>query len=111
MRWLEDGRQDAVSQRRREIAIRMALGAQASTVVMMVIGDGIVLAAGGVMVGLVVAFGLTRLFTNLLYGIAPTDPMSFALGSIWVVTFIMLASYMPARNAIKVDPSAALRGD
>jgi ABC-type antimicrobial peptide transport system permease subunit len=101
----------AVSQRRREIAIRMALGAQSSSVLKMVVGDGIVLATGGMIVGLVAAFGLTRLFTNLLYGIAPTDPLSFALGSVWVVTFMLLASYLPARRAIKVDPCTALRGD
>jgi predicted permease len=101
----------AVSQRRREIAIRMALGAQPSNVLKMIVGDGMALAVGGVMVGLIAAFGFTRLFTNLLYGIGPTDPLSFALGSVWVATFMMLASYVPARKAIQLDPSTALRGD
>ena len=94
----------AVSQRRREIAIRMALGAQRADVFTMVVGDGIVAAVAGVLMGLVAAFALTRLFTNLLYGIAPTDPRSFALGSVWVVTFMMLAGYLPTRRALKVDP-------
>ena len=101
----------AVSQRRREIAIRMALGAQRADVLTMVVGDGIVAAVAGVLIGLFAAFALTRLFTNLLYGIAPTDPRSFALGSVWVVTFMMLAGYLPTRRAIQVDPSTALRGD
>jgi predicted permease len=101
----------AVSQRRREIAIRMALGAQPSNVLKIVLGDGILLAVGGVMVGLAAAFVSTRVFTRLLYGITPTDPMSFAVGSVWVVALMMLASYVPARNAIKVEPSVTLRGD
>ena len=101
----------AVSQRRREIAIRMALGARPSNVLKMVLGDGVLLAVGGVIVGLVAAFGFTRLFASLLYGIAPTDPMSFALGSVWVAALMMLASYVPARKAIRVDPSVTLRDD
>jgi putative ABC transport system permease protein len=101
----------AVSHRRREIAIRMALGAQRADVLNMVVGDGIVAAVAGVLIGLFAAFALARLFTNLLFGIGPTDPRSFALGSVWVVTFMMLACYLPMRRAIQVDPSAALRGD
>jgi putative ABC transport system permease protein len=101
----------AVNQRRREIAIRMALGAQPSNVLKMIVGEGIVLVAGGVAVGLVAAFGLTRLFRNLLYGIGPTDPLSFVLGSLWVIAFMLVASYVPTRKAITLDPSAALRGD
>ena len=101
----------AVSQRGREIAIRMALGAQPSNVLKMIVGEGIVLAVCGVAVGLAATFAVTPLFRSLLYAVGPTDPFSFLLGSVWVVTFMMLASYMPARKAIKLDPGAALRGD
>jgi ABC-type antimicrobial peptide transport system permease subunit len=89
----------------------MALGAQRADVLKTVVGDGIVAAVAGVLIGLFAAFTLTRLFTNLLYGIAPTDPRSFAFGSVWVVTFLMVAGYLPTRRAFQVDPSTALRGD
>jgi predicted permease len=101
----------AVSQRRREIAIRMALGARLADILKMVVGDGIVVAVAGLLIGLFAAFAFTRLFTNLLYGIAPTDLRSFAFGSVWLVTFMMVAGYLPTRRAIQVDPSTALRGD
>jgi predicted permease len=99
----------SVAQRRHEIGIRMALGAQGSDVLKLVVGQGLKLVCVGVAVGLVAALALTRVMASLLYGVSSTDPATFAVISLVLVGAGVLASYIPARRATKVDPIIALR--
>ena len=99
----------SVSQRTREIGIRMALGAQMRDVLRMVIGHGIKLTLIGVVIGLAGSFALTRALKALLFGVTPTDLTTFAVVSVALVMIALLASYIPARRATKVDPLVALR--
>lgn len=98
-----------VSQRKREIGIRLALGAQRGDVLQMVLRQGAKMALYGVAIGVVGAFGLTRLMAGLLFGVSPVDPFTF--GAVAAVLFVVaiLACYVPARRAMKVDPLVALR--
>ncbi len=98
-----------VSQRTREIGIRLALGAQQGELKMMFVRHGLALAGIGVIAGLVAAIGLTRLMKSLLFGISPLDPLTFAAVAMVLVAAAMLASYLPARRASAVDPVEALR--
>jgi len=98
-----------VSQRRREIGIRAALGAQAGELKGMFVRHGLVLAGIGVVIGLGAAAGLTRLMSSLLYGITPLDPVTYIAVPLVLVTVTVLASYVPARRAASVDPVEALR--
>jgi len=100
----------AVSQRTQEIGVRVALGAQSRNVVGMVLRDALVLAALGVGVGLVGAFGITRVIASFLT-VSPTDPVSFGGVALFLTVVAMLASYVPARRAMNVDPLVALRAD
>jgi putative ABC transport system permease protein len=99
----------AVSQRRREIGIRAALGAQQGELKGMFVRHGLVLAGIGVVIGLGAAAGLTRLMSSLLYGIAPLDPVTYIAVPLVLVAATVLASYVPARRAASVDPVEVLR--
>jgi len=100
-----------VSQRTREIGVRMALGAGGREVTRMVLSQGMMLAGSGVAIGLVTALGLTRLMSSLLHGVGATDPMTFGTVALTLSAVALLASYMPALRASKTDPSEALRSE
>jgi putative ABC transport system permease protein len=98
-----------VSQRRQEIGVRMALGADRRAVANLVVGQGLTVAAVGVVLGLAGAFAVTRLLAALLFAVSPTDPATFALVPVLLLGVAALASYLPARRAAAVEPSEALR--
>jgi putative ABC transport system permease protein len=98
-----------VAQRTREIGVRVALGAQRGNVVRMVVRGGIRLVIVGIAVGFAAALGLTRLMADLLYGVRATDPVTFGVVTATLGGTALLACYIPARRAIKVDPIVALR--
>jgi len=99
----------AVSQSTKEIGIRIALGAQRSDVMKLVMGQGTVLAGVGVGLGIAGAFVLTRLMASLLYEVTATDPIVFTVVSLLLVIVALTACYIPARRAIRIDPMVALR--
>ena len=99
----------SVAQQTREIGIRMALGAQRSDVLKMTVGQGLRLVLTGVAIGLAAAFVLTRVMATLLFGVSPTDPLTFIGISIVLIGVALLASYIPALRATRVDPMFALR--
>jgi putative ABC transport system permease protein len=101
----------SVSQRTQEIGVRVALGAARRDVLRLVIGQGLKLAGAGIFVGIVGAYFVTPVIRTILFNVTPTDPLSFT----WVATFLLivsaLASYVPARRALAVDPIVALRNE
>jgi putative ABC transport system permease protein len=98
-----------VSQRTHEIGVRMALGARGGDVLRMVVGQGVMLTVTGVVLGLVGAFGVTRVIESMLFAVSPTDPVSFIGIALFLTTVAAVASYIPARRAMGVDPVTALR--
>ena len=99
------------NQRTQEIGVRMALGAQRRDILRLVVGQGLVLVAAGVGVGLAASFGVARLLSNLLFGISATDPMTFVAVPLILGGMAILASYLPALRATRIDPMRALRQD
>jgi putative ABC transport system permease protein len=101
----------SVSQRTQEMGVRIALGAQRADVLRLVVRQGVTLAMIGVLVGVAGAFGITRVIASLLYNVTPTDPISFGGVAIFLTVIAFLASYLPARRAMTVDPIVALRNE
>jgi putative ABC transport system permease protein len=98
-----------VTQRTQEIGIRIALGAQPRQIFKLVVGQGLVLALTGVAVGVVTALALSRFLTSLLYQVKPTNSVPYLVGTTVSLGVAVLASYVPARRAMRVDPTVALR--
>jgi len=98
-----------VSRRTREMAIRMALGAGRQEVLGLVLREGLIVATVGIAVGLVAALGLSRVMAGYVFGIKSTDPLTFTAASLLLIAVALLASYVPARRATKVEPTVALR--
>jgi len=101
----------SVNERTREIGIRMALGAEGKDVLRMVLSQGMRVAAIGIIAGLAIAFAVTRLLTTLLFKVSPTDPKTFASVALMLSVVALLACYLPARRATKVDPLVALKDE
>src|SRR5262249_9658541 len=100
-----------VSQRTREIGIRIALGAQRTELLQVFVRQGLLLTAAGLAVGLAAAAGLTQLMSSLLFGVTALDPLTYAVVSALLLVVSVLASYLPARRATVIDPVQALRGE
>jgi predicted permease len=100
----------SVAERTQEMGIRIALGADNRDILRLVLGHGLILAAAGIAIGLAAAFALTRLMSSLLYHVSVTDPITFIAGPAVFAAVALLASYLPARRAMRVDPAIALRG-
>jgi putative ABC transport system permease protein len=101
----------AVEQRNKEVGIRMALGAQESSVLNLVLRRGMVLAATGALVGLILSLATTRSLASVLYGVKTFDPATFVVAPVLLVAVALLASYIPARRAASVDPVTVLNAE
>jgi putative ABC transport system permease protein len=101
----------AVSQRTREIGIRMALGAERSDVLRLILGEGGKIAIAGVALGLVASYVATQSLRALLYGVTPTDPLTFAAVAVVLTLTALVACYLPARRAARLDPMITLRSE
>ncbi|MCL4851431.1 MAG: FtsX-like permease family protein, partial [Bryobacteraceae bacterium] len=99
----------AVAQRTRELGLRMALGADATSVLGLVLSRSLVLMVGGIALGLALNLALTRFVSSLLYGVTATDPVTFGASSALLAAVALLAAYLPARRATRIDPMEALR--
>jgi putative ABC transport system permease protein len=101
----------SVSQRTQEIGVRVALGASRGNVIGLIVWQGLRLAGAGILLGLIGAFGVTHIVASFLYNITPTDPLTFASASLFLIAVALLASYVPTRRATAVDPLIALRSE
>jgi putative ABC transport system permease protein len=101
----------AVTQRKREMGIRMALGARPRDVLSLVVRQGMTLAGLGIALGIVGALAATQLLASMLYGVAPTDPVTFTGVAALLAAVALLACWLPARRAARVDPNVALRAE
>jgi putative ABC transport system permease protein len=101
----------AVSRRTREIGVRMALGAEPRAVLRLVVGQGMGVALAGAGVGLVAALLLTRMMAGILYGVRPTDPVTYVTVAAVLLAIALAASWIPARRAARIDPMKALRSE
>jgi len=99
----------SVSRRTREIGVRMALGAEAGDVLRMILGEGLRTVVVGVAIGIAGSLALTRTVESLLFGVAATDPLTFAAVILLLTVAALLACYLPARRATRVEPIVALR--
>ena len=99
----------SVGQRTHEIGIRLAIGAQRSHVLRLIVGEGLKMAMIGVALGLIAAWFVTRVLKNMLFGVSATDPFIFAINAAIMIAVAALACWLPARRATKVDPMEALR--
>jgi putative ABC transport system permease protein len=100
-----------VSQRNREIGVRMALGALPADILRLVMGKGLGLTVAGLSIGLAIAFGVTRFMSTLMYGIGSADPFTFIVGTGILLLVAALASYLPARRAMSLNPVDVLRSE
>jgi putative ABC transport system permease protein len=100
-----------VSQRIKEIGVRMTLGAQPSAILRMILSQSLLLAVGGVAIGAIGALALNGLFRSLLFQVAPTDPATFIVVALVLIACALLASFLPARRAASIDPIVALRNE
>jgi putative ABC transport system permease protein len=101
----------SVAQRTHEIGVRMALGARRADVLRLVIGEGLAMAVAGVTLGVLAAAALTRMMADLLFGITPHDPLTFAAGAALLLAVSLVASYLPALRATRVESVTALRAE
>jgi putative ABC transport system permease protein len=101
----------SVSQRTQEIGIRMALGAAPAAILQMILRQSLTLVIVGICFGLMAAFGLTRLMSSLLFGVSQTDFVTFAVPPVVLLVVALVASFLPARRAGRVDPVTALRSE
>ena len=101
----------AVTQRTREIGIRMALGSQTRDVLRLVIGQGMASVLFGIVLGLIASYSLMRILKNLLYGVAPTDTLTFGVTTLLLIMISMIACWIPAQRAARIDPHVALKRD
>jgi len=98
----------SVTQRTREIGIRVTLGAQPRHILLMIVRQGMILALLGITIGLFAAYALTRILSSLLFGVSATDPSIFAVTSLFLAAIAFFACYVPARRATKIEPLIAL---
>ena len=100
-----------VTQGTRELGIRMALGASPRAILLLVVGQGAVVAAAGLVIGLGAAFALSRFMESLLFGVGATDPLTFTAIPLALALVALLACYVPARRAARIDPTVSLRSE
>ncbi|HEX5437237.1 MAG TPA: FtsX-like permease family protein, partial [Gemmatimonadaceae bacterium] len=100
-----------VTQRTREIGIRVALGASTGNVLRIIVRQGMMLAIGGIVIGVVGGLLLTRVLASLLYGVSATDPFTFAFVALVLAAVALLATYLPARRAAGIDPIIAMKAE
>jgi ABC-type antimicrobial peptide transport system permease subunit len=101
----------SVARRTREIGIRMALGAQAGAVLRMIMGEGSIMLASGLALGLLLATVTAKILSGILYGVGALDPIAFTVAPLVLTTAALIATWLPARRATRVDPAQALRAE